>query len=56
MAGSIVRWGAAAPVLALALLAAAPGWAQGSALEAGGIAEGEVGSADSPSLLTRRRS
>lgn len=51
MAGSIVRWGAAAPVLALALLAAAPGWAQGSALEAGGIAEGEVGSADSPTTI-----
>lgn len=53
MSGSIVRWGAAAPTLALALAlaAAGPAAAQNGMLEAGGIAEGEVGGADSPTTI-----
>ena len=54
MSGSIVRWSAAAPVLAVALAAAAPSWAQGTMLEAGGVAEGEVAGSDSPTVIELR--
>ena len=50
MSGSIVRWGAAA----LALVAAAPAFAQGQQLAAGGVLEGEVPGSGSPVSFTLR--
>jgi hypothetical protein len=54
MSGSIVRWGAAAPMLVLALGAAAPACAQSGMLEAGGVAEGTVAGAESPTTIEVR--
>jgi hypothetical protein len=54
MSGSLLRWGAAAPVIALALAAASPALAQGRQLVAGGVVEGEVaGSGSSASFPLR---
>lgn len=53
MSGSFVRWGALAPVLALAL--AAPGLAQDEQqLVAGGVVEGEVAGSGSPASFPLR--
>lgn len=53
MAGSIVRWGAAGPALALAL-AAGGALAQDRMLEAGGVAEGAVDGPDTPITIEVR--
>ncbi len=50
MSGSIVRWGAAA----LALAAGVPVSAQSGMLEVGGVAEGSVAGADSPTVIELR--
>ena len=54
MSRSIVRWGAAAPVIALALAGATPALAQGRQLVAGGVVEGEVAGSGSPASIALR--
>ena len=49
MSGSIVRWGAA-----LALVIAAPAFAQGQQLAAGGVVQGEVAGSGSPTSISVR--